>query len=234
MAYQDHIAMIRAVARALGPELTAEVAFVGGCTTALLLTDHYTLTQVRYTNDVDVIVRVIHKAGYYELLEQLRARGFEEKMESDGPICAMELQGLQVDFMPDQSGILGSTNVWYHDALNTAIQIDVGGDIMVRVVRPDFFLATKIEANLGRGKGDLIASRDIEDIFTLIDGRPEIANDLLGAPADVRRYIAERFAALKAERDFEYAVQAAANGDSGREGVMHERIGVIISYADLK
>jgi hypothetical protein len=76
-------------------------------TTALLLTDHCTVAQVRHTNDVDVIVRVIHKAGYYELLDQLRARGFEEKMDGDGSICTMELQGMQVDFMLDREGILG-------------------------------------------------------------------------------------------------------------------------------
>jgi predicted nucleotidyltransferase len=233
MAYEDHVAMIRAVARALGPELTDEVAFVGGCTTALLLTDHYTLTQVRHTNDVDVIVRVVHMTGYYELLERLRARGFEEAMDGDGSICAMELQGMQVDFMPDRAGILGFTNIWYREALDTATQLDVGGDITVRIVRPDFFIATKIEAYLGRGHGDLLSSRDMEDILTLIDGRPSITEDLLQAPANLRRYVAERLAALKSERDFDYAVQAAANGDNDREDAMQQRIDVIISYAKL-
>jgi len=234
MAYEDHVAMICKVARALGPELTAEVAFVGGCTTALLLTDHYMLTQVRHTDDVDVIVRVIHRAGYYELLDRLRARGFEEKMDGDGSICAMELQGLQVDFMPDRAGILGFTNVWYREALDTATPRDVGAGITVRIVRPEFFVATKFEAFLGRGNGDLIASHDVEDILTLIDGRPEITSELLRTPVDLRRYIAERFAAFKAERDFDYAVQSAANGDGGREGVIHDRIDVIISYATLE
>lgn len=37
----DHKAMIRAVATAMGDSLRADVAFVGGCTTALLLTDLY-------------------------------------------------------------------------------------------------------------------------------------------------------------------------------------------------
>jgi len=55
----DHITMIRAVAKAIGPEICQDVAFVGGCTTALLLTDLYTRQQVRHTDDVDLIVHVL-------------------------------------------------------------------------------------------------------------------------------------------------------------------------------
>ena len=32
---------------------------------------------------------------------QLKAKGFKESMEEGDPICAMRLNGLRVDFMPD-------------------------------------------------------------------------------------------------------------------------------------
>ena len=45
--------MIIMVAKALGDELLQEVAFLGGCSTGLLLTDKVTKEAVRYTDDVD-------------------------------------------------------------------------------------------------------------------------------------------------------------------------------------
>lgn len=44
--------MLVMVARALGDDLLKEVAFLGGCTTGLLLTDKASKEAVRYTNDV--------------------------------------------------------------------------------------------------------------------------------------------------------------------------------------
>ncbi|WP_220274648.1 hypothetical protein [Trinickia dinghuensis] len=88
-ALDDYITMIRAVATAIGPELCREVAFVGGCTTALLLTDRYTRQQVRHTDDVDLIVHVLSLAHWDQLLRRLREKGFREDMTEDAPICAM-------------------------------------------------------------------------------------------------------------------------------------------------
>jgi len=51
--------MLQRVADALGSELLREVAFVGGCTTGLLITDDISREAVRFTDDVDLIVHVI-------------------------------------------------------------------------------------------------------------------------------------------------------------------------------
>lgn len=48
--------MLRAVATALGDELRSRLVFVGGCTTALFITDPITLEDVRTTDDIDLIV----------------------------------------------------------------------------------------------------------------------------------------------------------------------------------
>ena len=47
------VTMIREVARALGDEMLSQIAFVGGCTTGLLITDPIARESVRYTQDVD-------------------------------------------------------------------------------------------------------------------------------------------------------------------------------------
>jgi hypothetical protein len=50
-------AMLVKVAEALG-DMLSEVAFVGGCTTGLLVTDDFTKEQIRYTDDEYLIVNI--------------------------------------------------------------------------------------------------------------------------------------------------------------------------------
>ena len=40
--------------------------------------------------------------------------------DDQSPICAMALGELWVDFMPDDPAILGFSNRWYRQALDTA------------------------------------------------------------------------------------------------------------------
>ena len=53
-----------------------------------------------------------------------------------------------------------------------------------------------MEAFLGRGKGDLFASHDLEDIIYLLDHRPTIQEEILSAPKTVKAYLLEEFNAL--------------------------------------
>ena len=57
--FEDLEQMLIIVARALGDKLLQQVAFVGGCTTGLLLTDKVTREAIRFTEDVDLIVDVL-------------------------------------------------------------------------------------------------------------------------------------------------------------------------------
>ncbi|MDN3554897.1 hypothetical protein [Halomonas maura] len=61
--FDDQCVMLRQVAEALGAELRDQVAFIGGCTTGLLLTDPFTREQVRSTDDVDLIIGVMTYAS---------------------------------------------------------------------------------------------------------------------------------------------------------------------------
>lgn len=55
--------MLEAVADALGAELRQQVAFVGGCTTVLLITDEYTQESIRGTDDVDLVIHLTSTAA---------------------------------------------------------------------------------------------------------------------------------------------------------------------------
>ena len=102
-------AMLKTVAVALGDDLRARLVFVGGCTTALHVTDPITLEGIRATDDVDLIVDLAGFAEWSALTDQLRARGFSETAD-DNVICRMKLGALKVDFMPDDEKILGFSN----------------------------------------------------------------------------------------------------------------------------
>lgn len=220
--YNLHKDMILKVATALGPELCKEVAFVGGSTTGLLLTDQLAKEQVRYTDDVDLIVSVMGYPGWVQLQEKLRDHGFKECME-DTVICRMQLGELQVDFMPDDD-TLGFNNQWYKQALTTADEYKISDGVMIRLVSPEFFVATKLEAYKGRGNNDPLESRDIEDILNIIDGRDVLLKEIGQAPEDIKHFISEEFTHLLSHSLFEYAVQNKTNGDAGREDILFSRI----------
>jgi predicted nucleotidyltransferase len=225
--------MVGKVAEALGPDLREQVAFVGGCTTSFLLTDEFVLEQVRHTEDVDLIVHVMGYPGFHALQQALRAKGFKDMPpdpEENAPVCAMTIGDLRVDFMPDDPQVLGFSNRWYGDALKTAMPYELSDDLFIRLVNPPYFIATKLEAYKGRGKGDTLSSHDIEDLLTLIDGRESLIDEVKTAPEELRSYLAEEFSQLLQDTNFEYAVNSQAGGNAEREEILFERIETLTRY----
>lgn len=192
-------ALLEAAARALQP-LLEELVFLGGCTTGLLLSDP-AAAGVRPTTDVDTIAEVASYGAYAKLSERLRELGLSEDTSAGAPLCRWRIGALLVDVMPTSQEILGFTNRWYTPALATAqpTQLD---ELQIRVITPVYFLATKLEAFCARGRADIGGSHDLEDILTVIDGRPEIVEEVQSAQADVRAYIAAVFQELLSTRAF--------------------------------
>jgi predicted nucleotidyltransferase len=215
--------MLASVAQALGDELLQRVAFVGGCVVGLLLTDTYSRQQVRTTDDVDLIVDVVSYAEYTQLEKHLRSRGFVVSMQ-DEINCRWRLGGLIVDVMPANEKILGYSNRWYRQALATAEWHGLTGGARLRVVRAPYFLGTKLDAYKGRGGGDLLSSRDIEDLLNLVDGRESLVDELAEGEAALRDYVATEVAGLLEHKDIEYAVQSVTNGNADRGEVLFERM----------
>lgn len=215
--------MIERVAVALGPELLSRMAFIGGCTTGLHLTDAIARNNVRHTKDVDLIVSVMGGVDWQNLQDRLRAQGFHDSLHQDSPVCALFLGDLRVDFMPQDESILGFTNRWYEQALASAADVSLGRAI-IRLVSPQYFLATKFEAYRGRGNGDVWESTDIEDIIAMFHGREEIVDEVLQAPQELKRYLQDELRALLAHGQIDYAVQSAVNGEKEMIELIYSRM----------
>lgn len=222
-------AMLMAVAEALGEELRARLVFVGGCTTALYITDPIVLESVRATDDVDLIVDLAGFAEWVELTDRLRARGFTEAAD-DTVICRMKLGELKVDFMPDDEAILGFGNRWYAKGIETAVPEQLETALEIRRLTPELFVATKLEAYRGRGDGDLLGSRDAEDILLLVDGREEIVEEIASSEPEIRDYIAEQIAALLDDPNLDHFLEGNIRGPAGRVDIVYARL-VAISRA---
>lgn len=85
-------------------------------------------------------------------------------------------------------------------------------------------LAMKLEAFKGRGNRDFLASRDFSDIVTLIDGRPELRDELRVADESVRTYVGGEVARLMEDPRFLDGLAGAMPGDA----VSQERIDLVV------
>jgi len=181
--------------------LREEVVLVGGSVTSLLVTNP-AIPQTRTTMDIDVIVEVTSRSDYYALENKLRDLGFESLVVDDIPLCRWVVDEIIVDVMPTDSQILGFSNVWYSEAIKHSTTLKLEKGIQIRIVTPPFFLATKVEAFYGRGQNDFIASHDIEDIITVIDGRDELINEIAKESPELRNFLSDEFSNLMSNASF--------------------------------
>jgi len=216
-----NIAMLELAARGLGP-LTDEVVFLGGCATGLLITDA-AAPPTRETKDVDVIVEISTRHDYHVLSGKLRDRGFCEERSEGAPICRWIYQSVVVDVMPTDGSILGFSNRWYSDAMHTAERIKLPGGVEIRIVTAPFFLATKLEAFYGRGKGDFMASHDLEDMIAMLDGKTDIVQEV-SEYVELRAYLSREFAKLLENDEFQDALPGHLPADAASQA----RIGMIL------
>lgn len=195
--------MLCLVARRLEP-LLDQLAFLGGCTTALFITDE-AAPDVRVTLDVDVIVEVLSRNDYWQLEERLRELGCSQRIDEE-VTCRWQLDGITLDVMPTDESILGFSNRWYTDAIHNAQTVAIDENLYVRLVTPAHFLATKLVAFFGRGNGDFWGSHDLEDIVTVIDGRAEILDELSVVDTGLKEYIANAVSGLIIAQGFREAL----------------------------
>lgn len=195
-----NIELLTQAAAALGDELRAQFVFVGGCATALLITDP-AASSVRATEDVDAIVAISALPDYHRLGNSLAAKGFKQKVEEADPPYRWNRAGVKLDVMPIDPRILGFTNRWYEPAMNNAVPKDIGG-VSIRLITAPYFIATKLEAFLDRGKGDYFLSHDLEDVLSVIDGRADVVEELKVAESELRRFVGKTFAELLDDDDF--------------------------------
>lgn len=223
-ADDPNLPYLRHIAEALG-ELREQVVFVGGAVAGLLVTDPLA-DAVRATRDVDAVVNA-NRALFHRIEEAVAERGFARDVSSD-VICRWVHKGSGVlfDLMPVQPEVLGFSNRWYPYAVETAVSLDLGAGLMIRLVSAVAFVATKLEAFAGRGNGDFMSSHDLEDVLNIVDGREELADEMAAAPAELRQTVAAVFAQLLKNPDF-VNVLPGLIAEPERAGLVMDRLKVL-------
>ena len=199
----------------LGP-LADDMVFLGGCATGLLLTD-IAAPPIRITQDVDAITEIASLRDYHRLSGQLRKKGFEEDQRPAAPICRWVAAGIVLDIMPTSPNILGFGNEWYQPALDAASTVELSSGRRIRMVTSPYFLATKLAAFDSRGNGDYVMSHDMEDIIAVLDGRPEIVNEVRHADEALQSHLMARFTALLRDTNFMAALPGHLPGDAASQ-----------------
>lgn len=212
---------LRAIAEALGG-LRERLVFVGGATAGLLVSDPLA-DSVRATKDVDAVVEA-RLTQFHDIEAQVATLGFVRDVES-GVICRWIHRdtGILFDLMPVDASVLGFSNRWYAYAVETAQSVDLADGLSIRVVTAIAFVATKLEAFADRGKGDILASHDLEDILNIVDGREELVQELAGAPVELGEAARAAFAGLLAHPDFPNALPGLI-ADANRVDIVMQRL----------
>jgi len=226
-----NLPILTMIAKSLG-ELCESLVFVGGCATGLLLTAQRS-QAIRATQDVDVVVHAISTSGYHAMERAVEARGFKHDLAPEAPICRWVLHGVALDLMPSEPGILGFHNRWYPLAVETASRISLPGGPEIRLITAPVFVATKLEAFHGRGNNDYLASHDLEDVVTVVDGRPQLLQEIEQSGSELRRYVANEFNNLLEDYGFLVALPGHLPGDAASQARLPELIRRMRAIATL-
>lgn len=212
------IAMLERAAGDLEPFLD-ELAFVGGATIALWITDSGA-PEPRATRDVDAVVEVASRLAWYRFEDRLRRHGLRNDTSSS-VICRWRAGSgedeVLIDLLPGDAQILGFENRWQGPALSRARRLTLPSGQRIRAISPPYLLATKLEAWAGRGGGDHLRSHDLEDVIKVVDGRSEVVDEVRTASDDLRGFVSREIALLLEQPRFSDAVEGTVIG-LGRRG----------------
>ena len=203
MSHHINITRIKAISRIL-KSIKKDVVFVGGATVSLYVDSKS--SEVRPTDDVDVVIELAAYNNYTQLEEELRNVGFENDKES-GIICRYMVQGIIVDIMPTNSDVLGFSNRWYEEGFENAISIMLDDD-EVKIFSFPYFIATKLEAFKNRGNNDFRFSSDFEDIVYVLENNSNAENQLSNLPEQLKEYFSKTFQDLINQQDWEEGLYA--------------------------
>jgi hypothetical protein len=98
------------------------------------------------------------------------------------------------------------------------------------MVTAPYFLATKLDAFVGRGKGDYFMSHDMEDIVAVLDGRAEVVSDVDQVDPILRKHLRDRFTRFLGDPKFVEALPGHLPGDAASQArvpLLLERIQAI-------
>jgi hypothetical protein len=174
---------------------------------------------------VDAIAEITSYAAYADFGDRLRALGFGEDTSEDAPLCRWTHHRTILDVMPLNEKILGFANRWYKAAMESSVRVRLSTDLEIRVVTAPCFIATKLEAFKGRGKGDFLGSHDLEDLVAVVDGRDALVTEIRAELAGLHKYIQAEIKRLLAAAGFLDALPGYLLPDAASQS----RIGIVLS-----
>lgn len=190
MSNKLNIFRIKSVYEALG-ELQDRVVFVGGAAASLYASREY--SEIRPTEDIDVLIELLNYAGIAKLEEQLLKMKFSPDIESK-IICRYKIHGITVDIMPtNYDNSFGFFNKWYPEGYKNAVTYKIDDDHIVKILSTPYFLATKFEAFKSRGNGDGRTSKDYEDIVYVLENRIEVWQEIKNISGEIKDYLIDEF-----------------------------------------
>ena len=95
---------------------------------------------------------------------------------------------LFVDFIPFEPTSLGPTNSWLKPGFSVAEKYDLE-ETQILILPVSYYLASKWEAFLSRGKNDPVMSQDLEDFIYVIDYHEAIVKAIAASDDKVKSYL---------------------------------------------
>jgi hypothetical protein len=189
--------MIQKIADGLGP-LCKRVVFVGGATTSLYIDDD-AAPEPSPSDDVDLVVELTTLQEFNQFENELVIRGFKPPIphgEEQIPLCRMSYKDIQVDVLPTERKVLGFSNHWFPEGVENKESKTLYDGARIFLFSPAYFLASKLEAFDDRAPDDIRESRDLEDIFAILDGCSKVEESLLKCSLAAKKYVTTSFRKL--------------------------------------
>lgn len=195
-------------AKMLEPVL-CEIVFVGGVTFELWL-DEFPRVPARRVSGVDVIGDIATSGDYRAISARLRERGVHPLFDKVVRRWILGDSGLAVDVVPvSDDGSMPPSSAWYRKALQEAQQVELPSGRTVQVASPPLVVATKLAHWRDCGKGSVMRNLSVYEAVVLINGRPELEDELVVADSHVREVVATELFRLRRDPLFPYLIEAA-------------------------
>ncbi len=202
-----------------------DFVFIGGGIIGFLIDDPV-VSPVRATIDIDVVLDIITDPGQMALEEKLSSAGFRHDMSEHAPLCRWIFDNIKVDILSIKDKFSGMNMKWLKETVDEPLEINMNGTVF-KVASPSCFIAMKLEAFKDRGRGDYWGSRDIEDVITVVDGRPDIVEEVKKADSKVIEFIGATVLELLQSNEFVASISGHLMPDpasQGRKNIVLERL----------
>jgi hypothetical protein len=128
----------------------------------------------------------------------------------------------------EKSPSQNSKHAWSHNDQYQRCEYPI-----IKLVTPPYFLATKIEAFKGRGKGDYMASHDMEDIITVLDGRREIIDEIISSSDELKTFLSTTFRIFLDDENFFDAIPGQLLPDRASQARLPRLIKLLEEIANM-